>query len=275
MILENKNYNSFKKSAKNNPFDQKKIVICSYQFARTKAEDIQLITWDLAVIDEAHRLRNVYKPDNRIGNAIKNALSHSRKALLTATPLQNSLLELYGLVSIIDEHTFGDLKSFKSQFLRSTDGDNLQDLRDRLKSVCIRNLRRQVQEYIRYTNRIPLTIRFEPSTEEQRLYDEVSDYLQRDLLYALPKGQRHLITMIVRKLLASSSFAIAGTLNSLIKRLKETLASNENVKIDTALSVSPQFFDSIFYILLIRSKSSLMSDKMCRCEFNSKKKYNS
>jgi ERCC4-related helicase len=245
IILENKNYNSFKKSAKNNPFEQKKIVICSYQFARAKADEIQLITWDLAVIDEAHRLRNVYKPDNRIGNAIKNALSHSRKALLTATPLQNSLLELYGLVSIIDEHTFGDIKSFKSQFLRSTDGDNLQDLRDRLKSVCIRNLRRQVQEYIRYTNRIPLTIKFEPSTEEQRLYNEVSDYLQRDLLYALPQGQRHLITMILRKLLASSSFAIAGTLNSLIKRLNEVLENDDKVKLTSSLEDDYEMLDEI------------------------------
>jgi superfamily II DNA/RNA helicase len=245
LILENKNYNTLKKSAKKNPFDQKKIVICSYQFARAKAEDIQLITWDLAVIDEAHRLRNVYKPDNRIGNAIKNALSHSRKALLTATPLQNSLLELYGLVSIIDEHTFGDIKSFRSQFLKSTDGDNFQDLRDRLKSVCIRNLRRQVQEYIRYTNRIPLTIKFEPSIEEQRLYDEVSEYLQRDLLYALPQGQRHLITMILRKLLASSSFAIAGTLNSLIKRLNEELKNDESANIAAALAEDYELLDEV------------------------------
>jgi SNF2 family DNA or RNA helicase len=116
IILENKNFNEFVKSGKRNPFDQNKIIICSYQFARAKADLMQLISWDLAVVDEAHRLRNVYKPTNKIGNAIKEALSHSRKALLTATPLQNSLLELYGLVSIIDEHTFGDIKSFRSQF---------------------------------------------------------------------------------------------------------------------------------------------------------------
>ena len=231
IILENKNFNEFRKSGKKNPFEQGKIVICSYQFAAKMASVLQLITWDLVVIDEAHRLRNVYKPTNRIGNAIKDALSHSRKALLTATPLQNSLLELYGLVSIIDEHTFGDLKSFRSQFLRSVDGDNYQDLRDRLKSVCIRNLRRQVQEYIRYTNRIPLTIKFEPTDAEQRLYEDVSDYLQRDLLYALPASQRHLMTLILRKLLASSSFAIAGTLNSLIKKLNLVIKEYKEVSL--------------------------------------------
>lgn len=243
MLLENKNYKELKKSGKKNPFDQTKIVICSYQFARSKADFMQLITWDLAVIDEAHRLRNVYKPTNKIGNAIKEALSHSRKALLTATPLQNSLLELYGLVSIIDENTFGDIKSFRSQFLRTVDGDNFQDLRDRLKSVCIRNLRSQVQEYIRYTNRIPLTIKFEPTETEQQLYEQVSDYLQRELLYALPAGQRHLMTLILRKLLASSSFAIAGTLNGLIRKLNLVIENNKQVSATEGIEEDYELFE--------------------------------
>ncbi len=243
IILENKNFNDLKKSGNKNPFEQDKIVICSYQFARAKADLMQLVSWDLAVIDEAHRLRNVYKPTNKIGNAIKEALSHSRKALLTATPLQNSLLELYGLVSIIDEHTFGDIKSFRSQFLRTVDGENYQDLRERLKSICIRNLRRQVQEYIRYTNRIPITIKFEPSENEQKLYEDVSDYLQRELLYALPAGQRHLMTLILRKLLASSSFAIAGTLNSLIKKLNQVIHDNERVDVSEDISEDYELLD--------------------------------
>ncbi len=242
-ILENKNFKDFEKTGNKNPFEQNKIVICSYQFARAKADLMQLVSWDLAVIDEAHRLRNVYKPTNKIGNSIKEALSHSRKALLTATPLQNSLLELYGLVSIIDEHTFGDIKSFRSQFLKTVDGENYQDLRDRLKSVCIRNLRRQVQEYIRYTNRIPLTIKFEPSDDEQKLYEDVSDYLQRELLYALPAGQRHLMTLILRKLLASSSFAIAGTLNSLIRKLNQVIKDNEIINVSTDISEDYELFE--------------------------------
>ncbi len=99
------------------------------------------MAWNLAVIDEAHRLRNVYKPSNKIGNALKGALAPFDKLLLTATPLQNSLLELFGLVSIIDEHIFGDMKSFRSQFSRlDTDGD-FQSLRERLKPICQRTLR--------------------------------------------------------------------------------------------------------------------------------------
>ena len=103
---------------------------------------------------EAHRLRNVYKPTNRIANAIKNAISHAPKILLTATPLQNSIQELYGLVSIVDDYTFGDLKSFKAQFGLLRTEEDFAALRERIKPVVQRTLRRQVLEYIKYTNRI-------------------------------------------------------------------------------------------------------------------------
>lgn len=230
IILETKSFNQFTKQGKRNPFEQDKIVICSYNFASIKSEFIQLANWDLAILDEAHKLRNVYKPSNRIGNNLKNALFNTKKVLLTATPLQNSLLELYGLVSIIDEYTFGDIKSFKSQFSRLTNEDNFDDLKSRLQFVCKRNLRRQVQEYINYTNRIPLTINFTPSSEEHALYEMVSEYLQRQSLYALPNSQRHLITLILRKLLASSTYAIAKTLGTLATKLTNKLNQIEKVQ---------------------------------------------
>lgn len=116
-ILESKSYNEAIKAGRFRPFDiTDTVVICSYQFARNKAADVHAAPWDLVVIDEAHRLRNVYKPSNVIANTLKQALAEKQKLLLTATPLQNSLLELFGLVSFIDEHTFGDLKSFREQF---------------------------------------------------------------------------------------------------------------------------------------------------------------
>ncbi|MGC9354803.1 MAG: SNF2-related protein, partial [Mariniphaga sp.] len=221
LVLEARTYNQFIKAGKRNPFNLRKIVICSYHFARNKADQISWIDWDIVVVDEAHRLRNVYKPDNKIGNAIKNAVYERPKVLLTATPLQNSLLELYGLVSIIDDNVFGDVKSFKAQFVRLNNEGDYTDLRDRLASICQRTLRKQVREYVPYTNRSSITVKFEPSPDEQALYELVTSYLQRELLYALPRSQRHLMTLILRKLLASSSFAIAGTLQSLYKRLEK------------------------------------------------------
>jgi len=157
VILEKKSFDETIMKGNLNPFDRTdEIVICSFQFVRTKAPYVQKLDWDLVIIDEAHRLRNVYKPGNKIANTIKNALWNAPKVLLTATPLQNTLLELYGLVSIIDDFAFGDIKSYKAQFSRVVEQENFTELQHRLAPICKRTLRRQVQEYINYTNRIPI-----------------------------------------------------------------------------------------------------------------------
>lgn len=231
VILETKSFNDCIKKKNLNPFLQDSIILCSYQFARTKESYIQSVNWDLVVIDEAHRLRNVYKSSNKIGNSIKNSLQERNKILLTATPLQNSLLELYGLVSIIDDYAFGDLKSFRSQYSRvnnGTDENTYNDLKERLKPICKRTLRRQVLEYIKYTNRTAIVEEFYPTEDEQRLYDLVSEYLQRPNLFALPPSQRQLMTLILRKLLASSTFAISGTLEGLAGKLETIIENHEN-----------------------------------------------
>jgi ERCC4-related helicase len=229
VILEAKTFNEQIREGNLNPFNRSEIVICSYQFARSKEPYLRQVAWNLAVIDEAHRLRNVYKPTNKIGNALKGALAPFDKLLLTATPLQNSLLELFGLVSIIDEHIFGDIKSFKSQFSRLETDADFRSLRDRLKPICQRTLRRQVLEYIPFTNRIALVEEFIPSEPEQKLYNLVSDYLQRANLYALPASQRQLMTLILRRLLASSTFAIAGTLKGLADKLEKAADAQKPV----------------------------------------------
>ncbi len=248
IILEAKSFTEIIQKGNLNPFDNTEIIICSYQFARTKEAYIKRIDWDLAVIDEAHRLRNVYKTGNKIAKSIKNALNDAPKILLTATPLQNTLLELYGLVSIIDEYSFGDLKSFKTQYSRVTstaDTEAFIGLKERLKPICIRTLRRQVLQYIRYTNRVALVEEFYPSDDEQRLYDLVSDYLQTDSLYALPASQRKLMTLTLRKLLASSSFAIAGTLEALMKKLRTIIDNNISENLEDLVAENFEAYENL------------------------------
>ena len=222
-ILESKTFNHYIEEGNLNPFNCEEIVICSYQFAKTKAPYLKQTQWDLVVIDEAHRLRNVYKSSNVISNTIKNALADRKKILLTATPLQNSILELYGLTTIIDDFAFGDLKSFKMQYGKNLDENDYANLRRRLAPLCKRTLRRQVLEYVRYTKRIAILQEFFPTEQEQKLYDLVSEYLQRPRLYALPNSQRQLMTLILRKLLASSTHAIYGTLSALVEKLQNKL----------------------------------------------------
>lgn len=222
-ILESRSYNQAIKQGDPRPFEGPGIVVCSYQFARSKADDVRMVPWDLVVIDEAHRLRNVYKPTNVIAKTLKAALEGRHKLLLTATPLQNSLMELYGLVSFIDEHVFGDAKSFRDQFTYLDQAGVFEHLKARLRPVCHRTLRRQVTAYIPYTKRLPLVEEFTPAEAEDRLYELVSEYLQRPNLQALPDSQRSLITLVLRKLLASSTFAIAGALATMRDRLQVRL----------------------------------------------------
>ena len=170
-------------------------------------------------------MRNVYKNTSKIALSIKQAVAPFPKVLLTATPLQNSLLELYGLASIIDDFAFGHLKSYRTRFARLGNGADFTELKERLKPLCKRTLRQQVLEYVKYTNRHALVQEFVPSEDEQRLYDLVSDYLQRRAVYAMPASQRQLVTLILRKLLASSTYAISGTLEGLVLRLEAAAAA--------------------------------------------------
>ena len=234
-IFESKNFNRYIKNGEVNPFDLKnKIAICSYHFARNTADSIMAIPWDLVTIDEAHRLRNVFKKSNKIAKAIQTAIGNNPKILLTATPLQNSLMELYGLVSFIDPHIFGNTQSFREQYVRQGNSQKVfyQNLRNRISPVCQRTLRRQVLEYIRYTNRISITQDFTPTDREIELYESVSAYLQRETSYALPNSQRTLITLVVRKILASSTFAISSTLDKLITRLENIVKKNKSDELE-------------------------------------------
>jgi hypothetical protein len=203
----------------------KAVVIMSYQFAAKLEAELRAVPWDVVVIDEAHKLRNAHRASNRTGQALKRALQGRKKLLLTATPLQNSLMELYGLSTLIDEHLFGDESAFRKQFMNS--GTGLDELRERLASFAKRTLRRDVLEYIKYTERKALTQPFNPTDDEQALYERISAFLQKEDSYALPKQQRHLTALILRKLLASSSHAVAATLVTIRERLQGLLTADK------------------------------------------------
>jgi superfamily II DNA/RNA helicase len=228
-ILEAKNFNALLKSGVSNPFAslQEGVVICSYEFAARKELELARVPWDMVVLDEAHKLRNIYKTDGaKTAKKLETALRGRSKVMLSATPLQNNLQELYGLTSIIDPHFFGDLESFKARYCRpKLEEAEFALLRSRLKKICSRTLRRQVQEEggIKFTKRYSMTEDFRPGKEELNLYREVSSYLQQDDLLAIKPGARHLVTLVIRKILASSAYAIQGTLATMIDRLEKKL----------------------------------------------------
>jgi superfamily II DNA or RNA helicase len=217
IVIDAKTHRSLRRDGHALPLEQKAVVILSYHYAAKLQDELRHIAWDLVVIDEAHKLRNAYRPSNRIGQALRWGTEGRKKLLLTATPLQNSLMELYGLTSFIDENIFGDPNAFRTKYVNA--GGDIPGLRQRLATFCKRTLRKQVLEYVRYTQRRAVTQPFCPTDAEQALYDAISKFLQREDSFAIPARQRHLTVLILRKLLASSSHAIAGTLATLQQRL--------------------------------------------------------
>ena len=193
------------------------IVIASYDFSSKLIKKFPHVKWDFLIIDEAHNLRNVFHGTKRAKNLYD--LTHGiPKILLTATPLQNALTDLHGLVSFIDPRIFGSEKVFIRRFV---DGGDYEELKQELLPVLYRTLRRDVGKYMSFSKRTCITVDFHLSQEEKELYDTTNDFLRQDQLYSIPNANRGLIILVIRKLLASSSFALIETFEVLEKRLEK------------------------------------------------------
>ncbi len=226
IIIDSKIAKDLKNNGVINPFDHTdRIVICSYEYAAIQQDKVALIDWHLVVFDEAHKLRNIYnKTGSKRAKAVVEATKRAEsRVLLSATPIQNNLMELFGLASVIDEHYFGDAKSFKALYAnKQKNKDALDELKQRISPLCHRTLRKQVQEEggINFTNRYSITHDFTPTNEEWDLYQKVSAYLQDPDNQAISPKARHLVSIGLRKILASSSFALAATLKGMVERLR-------------------------------------------------------
>ncbi len=227
-----------------NPFEQDAIIVCSYQFAAKHDKELGRERWDLVVLDEAHKLRNVFK-GTKIASAIRTALLPYKKVLLTATPLQNNLKELYGLVSVIDGQYFSNVDHYSSEYNAVTTRDSARfgELKGRLQNIVQRTLRRQVQEYVRYTKRTAMVQDFTLNPTEQKVYDLLSEYLQRPVLFGVPDKARPLMSITIRKIMASSSYALSYTLERIKHRVEEYLATGVARSIVDALAAEDEIID--------------------------------
>ena len=230
---------------KADPFVQDNIIICSYHFAAKHDTEIARTNWDLVVLDEAHKLRNVFKKKNKISKAIRSALLPYKKVLLTATPLQNNLNELYGLISIIDGQYFSSVDNFAEEYnaISTRDKARFGELKGRLQNIIQRTLRRQVQEYVRYTKRSAMVQDFTLNPVEQELYDKVSEYLTRPFLFGVNDAIRPLMTITIFKIMASSSYALSFTLERIKQRLEEYLETGKIKRLIDTLSEDEEILD--------------------------------
>ena len=207
------------------------VIITSYGFSSWFIRMFPNVKWDCFVFDEAHRLRN-------LGNGVKmpkmlfDVTRFVPKVMLTATPLQNNLRELYALSQYIDERIFVNENVFNELYVRPED---YKGLREAITPIIHRTLRKDVAEYLTFSRRDCMTLDFKLSRDEAILYQLVNDYLQRPVLYAVSNQNNALIKMVVRKLLASSSYAVVETFEVLRERLKILRQNTRVEKADISL----------------------------------------
>lgn len=236
LIVDSSNWGDYLAEIKK----KQSVIIVSYNFASKRKEYLGKVAWDFCVFDEAHRLRNVHKNGSKMANSLYELTKRIPKILLTATPMQNTLLDIYGLVQYIDEHIFYNKAVFSERYIKN---ENYLELKDSLRQVIQRTLRKEVAEYIQFSERKEMTIDFELSPPEIELYVMINNYLKKELLYALPNSHRTLITSVIRKLLASSSMAVAETFKVLKKRLEVLKETTKKERADESIDYFLSFFD--------------------------------
>jgi len=203
-----------------------RIVLTSYDYSSKLMKRFPNIKWDFIIIDEAHNLRNVFHGTKRAKN-LYDLTKGIPKILLTATPLHNSLGDLHGLISFIDPRIFGSEKVFNKRFV---EGQDYAELKKELFPVLYRTLRRDVGKYIDFKKRVCRTVDFRLSPDEVDLYMRVNNFLKHDVLYSIPTANRGLIILVIRKLLASSSYSLIETFEVLKKRLEKLFQGTKSAK---------------------------------------------
>lgn len=191
------------------------VAITSYYYASQLIKRATNNAWDFVIIDEAHNLRNAFRGAKRY-QRLYEATKNIPKLLLTATPIQNNIGDLYGLISFIDPKIFGDEKLFNMYVANNT----YEPIKDAIKPVVQRTLRRDVGKYLQFKKRTSKTYDFCLSKDEKLLYSLVDKYLKRDVSYGFPNANnRNLLLLVVRKMLASSSKALIETFEVIRTRL--------------------------------------------------------
>ncbi|MDW7678274.1 MAG: DISARM system SNF2-like helicase DrmD [Bacillota bacterium] len=237
LIVENTSLEEYDKYLRK---DSCRAYICSYNFAANNKNLLHQTPWDAVIFDEAHKLRNVHKSNIKQAKRILELTRDVPKIMLTATPIQNNLYDLFGIMLFIDEKIFLDKRSFKQQYLKHKEFNRLKE---QIKPVIQRTLRKDVADYLSFTNRNCITVDFSLSPKEAILYMLVSEYLKREILYAVPSSNRNLVTIVVRKLLASSSHAILQTFEVLRERLERLKESTRKESVEKSLDYFLDFLD--------------------------------
>lgn len=208
-----------------NAFMQDAIVISTYDFVADNESAVKDIHWDLTVFEEANALSSVYREDNKQAKILKRISDGSFKLLLTGTPIEKNIMDLYGLIWFIDETVLPNEQEFLSRYLRKP--ENYPELAERVSKYCFRTLRSQAKDYAKVPDRILITNEYMPSLKERELYDLLYAYINKPNKIAFPEMDRYDLALRLLSPQSSSTAAILQTIKGIIKRL-ETMSNAQD-----------------------------------------------
>lgn len=164
---------------KNYRWDEYPIIVCSLDLAKRSPhrEEILKIKYDLVIIDEAHRLKN----KDTLNYKFVRSIQKKYCLLLTATPIQNNMLELFNLVSIIKPGFLGNYTSFKKKYGQATK-ERKDQLHKLVQNVMVRNRRKDT--VLDNVERNIETVWLQFSEEEQSVYDKLTMLLEHSPAFA-------------------------------------------------------------------------------------------
>ena len=189
--------------------------LMTYEDAVSNADS--LFEFDIIIFDEAHYLKN---HETKRVETLKTTTCNAFKILLTATPMQNSIMDLYGLIHFIDENVLPSADEFYSRYYRKP--ESYHELSEQISKFYFRTTRAQVESYTKIPRRIPVVLEYEMSPAERELYELVETYLQKESKEAFPEMDEHRLALQMHRALSSSPFALCGFADKAVGRVRES-----------------------------------------------------
>ncbi len=160
------------------------VILLTYGVLGTRAASLASRKWNVVCLDEAHQIKN----RNTRVSAAAMGLQAENRIILTGTPLQNHLGELWNLFQFINPGLLGPWKDFRSRYMQSElDDSHKQFLKELVQPFILRRTKQDVlsdlPEKIVYEQYVKLT------EDEAELYEKQREYVRKHIKSALKEGE--------------------------------------------------------------------------------------
>lgn len=241
------------------------IVLVTNDYLVQNISEFDKINWDAVIFEEANVLSSVYQDENTFrkvkgskqAKILKEFSKNIFKILLTGTPIEKNIMDLYGLIYFIDEELLPEPEEYMKRYLRRP--ENYPELAEKVSKYCFRTLRIQAKRYAKIPERRHITLEYEGSDEEKRLYELLNMYIEKPDKKAFPQMDKYDLALMLLGSAASSSAAIKQSLKNIISRLEQTanaeteceefkvmLTAAENIKCDTKATLLLDSLEKLF-----------------------------